>query len=805
MDPVLQRAMFRGQPPQAAGTGITSGLETTPEQEAQMESVLGDVAGQLKEMNDGIDNADDFVGIMNAIRGDNQSIEQRRNELAGYIGKEDAKDTPESALTLIQPSLTLLEATEQGSPETDDVSMNEGIMSALTQAPGQGEAMARMAMGEQPVMRAAGTPPTDAGGETVTSGLNKFGILEKLLEQVPDAKTQADFLPMYQELYKDSAKAYELNPYISGLQLAAAIANAPKGELISSILAPETIKAVSDPILEMAKARGQGDLLAKKAAIEAAQKSSAAETSAKQAIRTAGVSKLLEGGNFDIIEKGGKAFRLNKDTGDYTDLGSNTKYDTVTLGDGRVAVINPRDKNDVTYLGTAKSENKFSMTPVLGGALVFNKQTGHTDFKPLDKMPVDFTVHGNAENGFFKMDKAGNVTPLGENETGIKPGFKPTELQKNIAALNDARSSLRKMIDENVSPDNQDYINAKNTVETLAAELTPIKGSEFERLLAERAKGIYETTQGTAEAKQKAVDAFRMKAIDNYITAKNTVAMNYNPNEAVDKEFAELFGSQIKGIQEGAANAAKLSGLAEQATIGAERFQTGAFAETRLSLLKMADAIGGRDRLKSLMGESAYNSVFDPANNDVPSGELLKSVGARFAVMLAEAFPGNLNQSEVDLIKTAGSNIGVSRAGLKVLKKAFEKASQRAAEEQEYATKFNLDPANKNLGAKELYAKFNKGLAEIRAKNQVITQEDISGAETETEAAAAGSIQLVDTSGNEFNLKGADALMFEQVKKYNDKQSFLADWPNIKATNPSIANHNASAAFDMLFPLSRKP
>ena len=145
MDPVLQRAMFSGQAPQAAGTGITSGLETTPEQEAQMESVLGDVAGQLKEMNDGIDNADDFVGIMNAIRGDNQSIEQRRNELAGYIGKEDAKDTPESALTLIQPSLTLLEATEQGSPETDDVNMNEGIMSALTQAPGQGEAMARMA------------------------------------------------------------------------------------------------------------------------------------------------------------------------------------------------------------------------------------------------------------------------------------------------------------------------------------------------------------------------------------------------------------------------------------------------------------------------------------------------------------------------------------------------------------------------------------------------------------------------------------------------------------------------------------
>ena len=33
----------------------------------------------------------------------------------------------------------------------------------------------------------------------------------------PKAKTTAELLPQYQELYKDSAKAYELNPYIAGL------------------------------------------------------------------------------------------------------------------------------------------------------------------------------------------------------------------------------------------------------------------------------------------------------------------------------------------------------------------------------------------------------------------------------------------------------------------------------------------------------------------------------------------------------------------------------------------------------------
>ena len=56
MDPVLQRAMFQRQAPRAAGTGITSGLDTSPEQEAQMEEVMGGLAGDLQDMHSGIDN-----------------------------------------------------------------------------------------------------------------------------------------------------------------------------------------------------------------------------------------------------------------------------------------------------------------------------------------------------------------------------------------------------------------------------------------------------------------------------------------------------------------------------------------------------------------------------------------------------------------------------------------------------------------------------------------------------------------------------------------------------------------------------
>ena len=420
MDPVLQRAMFRGQPPQAAGTGITSGLETTPEQEAQMESVLGDVAGQLKEINDGIDNADDFVGIMNAIRGDNQSIEQRRNELASYIGKEDAKDTPESALTLIQPSLTLLEATEQGSGETDDVSMNEGIMSALTQAPGQGEAMARMAMGEQPVMRAAGSPPS---GETkFPSGMN-LATLQSLQSLIPEPTTYAQNLKYYQDVLGSDKTGYELNPYISGLQLAAAIANAPKGELVSSILAPETIKAVSDPILQMAQAKSKTDQAVKLKAAEATAASKAASTKAESDLllkvapdllkipdlKTFGDATIgyyaVDPANPDkpITLKEGlgrkKDIFGNKTSG-YGYLDDNNKYVSVVTGQGDPPKIFGDSEFGYFYL-----DDKNAVQTAKAGSGKANQ------------------IFGNATTGYFAFDpKTKKATKIeGAEGTGVQP------------------------------------------------------------------------------------------------------------------------------------------------------------------------------------------------------------------------------------------------------------------------------------------------------------------------------------------------------------------------------------------------
>ena len=68
MDPTLQRRMFQGAMPQAnaEGVGITSGL--------------AEVAGQMDSVNKAIDSAESPEGIMNVLRGDNQSVEERLTE-----------------------------------------------------------------------------------------------------------------------------------------------------------------------------------------------------------------------------------------------------------------------------------------------------------------------------------------------------------------------------------------------------------------------------------------------------------------------------------------------------------------------------------------------------------------------------------------------------------------------------------------------------------------------------------------------------------------------------------------------------
>jgi len=160
MDPILQRAMFQQQ--QQQQQAMTESENVKSAQGLQV------VAQEMQNVNTEIDNAEDVVGIMNAIRGDNATIEQRRSELAKEVGDADAKATPESVLVMLQPTFEMMESlTGQSNempmgdvPVETSIAEGTGITSGLMPVPDgvkkkdnfrSEEAIARINAGEMPV------------------------------------------------------------------------------------------------------------------------------------------------------------------------------------------------------------------------------------------------------------------------------------------------------------------------------------------------------------------------------------------------------------------------------------------------------------------------------------------------------------------------------------------------------------------------------------------------------------------------------------------------------------------------------
>ncbi len=54
-----------------------------------------------------LDEAEDYETVINSIRGEEAPIEERYEELASIVGEEDARQTPESVLTLVQPAMVM--------------------------------------------------------------------------------------------------------------------------------------------------------------------------------------------------------------------------------------------------------------------------------------------------------------------------------------------------------------------------------------------------------------------------------------------------------------------------------------------------------------------------------------------------------------------------------------------------------------------------------------------------------------------------------------------------------------------------
>ena len=149
--PVPQDAAM---PPMAQAGGIDPAI---------MEQMLM----QAQQSMTSLDEAESAEEVMNAMRGDEASVEDRRMELADIVGREDAQQTPESVLTLVQPVMMMaqvdqgiggLAQDQMGQPVSGN--MAQGIMSTVDMGAEEGPAPVNFNQGGVVGMAMGGNPFT---------------------------------------------------------------------------------------------------------------------------------------------------------------------------------------------------------------------------------------------------------------------------------------------------------------------------------------------------------------------------------------------------------------------------------------------------------------------------------------------------------------------------------------------------------------------------------------------------------------------------------------------------------------------
>ena len=133
---------MQGETVDPENVGIMSGFK---DDEGMASEILKEGETQQKA----VDESADYVELMDAIRGNEQTEEQRRDELADVVGQTDADKTPDSVLVLVQPVMQMLDATTRNEGIAQ---MDQGQMMMPPQPAGIGAT--------DVVMRNTGSPDT---------------------------------------------------------------------------------------------------------------------------------------------------------------------------------------------------------------------------------------------------------------------------------------------------------------------------------------------------------------------------------------------------------------------------------------------------------------------------------------------------------------------------------------------------------------------------------------------------------------------------------------------------------------------
>ena len=203
----LPAAPMPAAPMPAVEEGIPSGVDP---------ALMEDLLRRYSQNMEGLEDAEDYETVINEIRGDDRSIDDRYDELAGVVGEEDAHRTPESVLTLVQPVMLMASVDDGiGSLAQEEMMtpvegpMAEGIMSTVDMGPsGQvegGPAPVNFSQGGAVQYFAPENPNRVA--TPVSSPLSAPVVPIRTLSEV----YEQDTLPTYQKILgaKDQEKAFQ--------------------------------------------------------------------------------------------------------------------------------------------------------------------------------------------------------------------------------------------------------------------------------------------------------------------------------------------------------------------------------------------------------------------------------------------------------------------------------------------------------------------------------------------------------------------------------------------------------------------
>ena len=162
--PMAATPMAAPPPNAGAGAGIPPELQMALEGAKQEGNAIGQGIGQkfVADMMQGLEGAEDYEQAINAIRGNDLPLSARYDELGEIVGEEDAKETPESVLALVQPAIMM---TEEGA-------MNSGIGNLMQELTGDVAMEGPMEEGVGSLMAAGqpAEPPMPPGPDPTALG-----------------------------------------------------------------------------------------------------------------------------------------------------------------------------------------------------------------------------------------------------------------------------------------------------------------------------------------------------------------------------------------------------------------------------------------------------------------------------------------------------------------------------------------------------------------------------------------------------------------------------------------------------------